>query len=294
MNKVSIYIAYHKESHFVQNEVYVPIQVGRALSNKVLPNIIGDDTGDNISRLNPTYCELTATYWAWKNDKDSDYIGICHYRRFFSCEKINGSIRLFRYIKYLTLKTISFYKPGRPSIYWTVIDVNGEKQLKEQCDRFSTTIRQKIRKQKGVNIYAPEPIKYGNESVYLCYSKLYGAYQINFVKKIIEQDYPALFPTLLKILNGSKMCYGNMFIMPREMYDEYCTIVFDVLQKHRQFTTGEEYDHNKVNIKCFERLSGYIAEIITATFIAYYRLKKRDTVKYLSVINYHDGSGRSF
>ena len=42
-----------------------------------------DNTGDNISSLNPNRCEMTAHYWVWKNrlDTDDEYVGICHYRR---------------------------------------------------------------------------------------------------------------------------------------------------------------------------------------------------------------------
>ena len=46
-------------------------------------DIFGDDTGDNISALNPFYGELTGHYWLWRNETDADIIGICHYRRYF-------------------------------------------------------------------------------------------------------------------------------------------------------------------------------------------------------------------
>ncbi|MDR2085892.1 MAG: DUF4422 domain-containing protein [Dysgonamonadaceae bacterium] len=295
MTKISIYVACHKKTHFIQNEVYVPIQVGRVLSNTVLSDIIGDDTGDNISYLNTMYCEMTANYWAWKNDTASDFIGLCHYRRFFSFEKSSIGVRLFRCIKYLTLKVIAFFQPGRPSVYWSVIDVKGEKQLDRQCTRFAATIRQKlIDRQEKIDIYAPNPIRFGAKDVQTHYNMIGGSYQVDILKEIINRHYPFLFPTLLKILKGNKMCYGNMFIMQRETYNEYCSMVFDVMEKHKQSIIDEVEGSNKVNPKCFDRLSGYIAEIMTATFIEYYRLNKKRTVKYLSVINYYDESGWVF
>lgn len=83
-NKVKILVASHKPDIVYCDEVYTPIHVGRAISRfkDEMSYMIGDDTGDNISEKNPYYCELTAQYWAWKN-LDCEYIGLCHYRRYF-------------------------------------------------------------------------------------------------------------------------------------------------------------------------------------------------------------------
>lgn len=83
MSRIKIFIVCHKASEVPSNDIYTPIQVGRAISDIKL-DMIGDDTGDNISEKNKSYCELTAMYWMWKNVKDTDYIGLCHYRRFFN------------------------------------------------------------------------------------------------------------------------------------------------------------------------------------------------------------------
>lgn len=58
-----------------------PIQVGAALTDQTLSDL-QDNQGDNISAKNGNYCELTATYYAWKHSQAA-YKGICHYRRIF-------------------------------------------------------------------------------------------------------------------------------------------------------------------------------------------------------------------
>ena len=74
-------MAYHKKSDIVKTDIITPIHVGRkgAKNNLdyewLVENMIGDDTGENISLKNPHFCELTALYWAWKNLK-VDYLEI--------------------------------------------------------------------------------------------------------------------------------------------------------------------------------------------------------------------------
>jgi len=89
-DKVKILVPCHKPCDVYRDDVYTPIHVGRAISQykSEMSDMIGDDTGDNISEKNGSYSELTAHYWGWKN-LDCEYIGLCHYRRYLA-EKINA------------------------------------------------------------------------------------------------------------------------------------------------------------------------------------------------------------
>lgn len=82
MKKAKILVCCHKAWDVPNDDIFTPIHVGKALSQQDL-GYLGDDFGDNISLKNRGYCELTALYWAWKNLKEVNYVGLNHYRRFF-------------------------------------------------------------------------------------------------------------------------------------------------------------------------------------------------------------------
>lgn len=83
--KVKLLIATQKENSFPVDDIYLPVHVGAACG-RTKTMYQRDDAGDNISGLNPYFCELTALYWAWKN-LDFDWLGLVHYRRMFSWKK---------------------------------------------------------------------------------------------------------------------------------------------------------------------------------------------------------------
>ncbi len=64
-------------------EGYRIIQVGAEKGHFIGSYYYDDAEKDNISCKNGNYCELTAYYYLWKHCHDA-YIGICHYRRYFS------------------------------------------------------------------------------------------------------------------------------------------------------------------------------------------------------------------
>lgn len=86
MSNIKILIAAHKQCDVPKDDIYLPVHVGKALHPELDLGFQPDNEGDNISELNPYYCEFTAIYWAWKN-LDADYIGLSHYRRHFRLSK---------------------------------------------------------------------------------------------------------------------------------------------------------------------------------------------------------------
>lgn len=80
-----IVVATHKKYQMPSDRLYLPLHVG-AEENPLDLGYVKDNIGENISYTNPSFCELTGLYWAWKN-LDEDYIGLVHYRRHFSIKK---------------------------------------------------------------------------------------------------------------------------------------------------------------------------------------------------------------
>lgn len=92
----------------------VEIQAGAALTDMHIADL-ADDSGENISNKNQNYCELTVTYWVWKN-LHSEYKGICHYRRIWRLQEIRELKDYDAYILY-------------PNIYYPSADVHHKRYI---------------------------------------------------------------------------------------------------------------------------------------------------------------------
>lgn len=82
---VIIFTMTHRKFKKPADPIYMPLHVGRAGAADY--GYAGDDTGDSISEKNRYYGELTGVYWVWKNVRTTDYVGVCHYRRYFCTEE---------------------------------------------------------------------------------------------------------------------------------------------------------------------------------------------------------------
>jgi hypothetical protein len=271
---IKIAVAHHKAWFVFKNNVFMPIQVGAAMAKKTL-NMQGDNTGDNISLLNPYYCELSALYWLWKNVKIADYLGLCHYRRYFTYKKIHILATFFNHFFFLSAKIISLFKPGfnYTKIYQIDTEIKGYKQLLLD---FSKELNEDIKKNNILSFCTKEIVLSGR-TVYQHLSMAVGLKAVDKIQEIVENLYPQYSKLLIKTLHGNSYYSANMIIFKQDIFNDYCSFVFNILQKHYdQFVTSNEVNQS------YLRTSGYIAEILTDVYIK--TLEKKIKVRRLNVL----------
>ena len=135
---VKVFTITHKSFAVPSDPVYIPLQVGRALSEDL--GYIGDHTGDHISEKNKSYCELTGMYWIWKNIRTSDYVGICHYRRY----PVNDNDVIMNEVEYeAILKEYDLITTKKLTLNFSYYDGYAANHYRKDLDMTLDVIREK-------------------------------------------------------------------------------------------------------------------------------------------------------
>lgn len=228
-----IVVCCHKDDIRVNQEPYLPVHVGKVLSKTDL-GIIGDDTGDNISSKNKSYCELTGLYWAWKNLKNVDVIGLCHYRRYFDFH--NQCLSILPYTK--------FRKDKFEELDFSVPD-----SIIEAVSRG--------------RVVAPKVIN-NVGSLYDEYCICHISEDLRVLETVIaeksEEKYKESFDRVMH-LTHKPMCY-NMFLMNWEDFNKYCSWLFMILEEVENRIDISNYSPTQ------QRVFGYMAERLFNVWIA--------------------------
>lgn len=129
--EINIYIfTFGKKVNKLREFNSLPLEVGADLRDNFKYSL-KDNIGDNISRFNPQFAELTGYYWVWKNSgyKDSDLVGFFHYNKAISISYRKAVSFLENNCKnrWITLK--AGYIPGHKPQY--IVD-NLREILREQ------------------------------------------------------------------------------------------------------------------------------------------------------------------
>ena len=244
--KTKILICCHKQCELPPDPdgVFLPIQVGAAISDNDLGIQRDDQVNglpcDNISFKNNSYCELTAMYWAWKNIRklypDIEYIGLNHYRRYFSIEK--GSP--LYHTRCRKLNNIKDYK----------ININ---KLKKILSRYKLIIA------KPSVLQLTLEITYGHHHI---------SEDLNTVRDIIHELYPEYDKSYHNTITlGNRFSGYNMFIMKIDDFESLCKWLFDIL-----FEAEKRINTSTYNIKQ-KRVFGYLSERLLNVWCSYQNKK---------------------
>jgi hypothetical protein len=204
---VKIFVVTHKENPILSNELFIPMQVGN--NDNIYPEILRDNTLDNIAYKNSNYCELTATYWVWKNETQADIVGICHYRRYFNF-----------FNPLLNLKPSAQKKINSADFVKTKTFHSDVKKLQDKI----TFILEKN------DFIMARPYKFKKESLTQNYCNSHREEDWDLIKQIIVEKYPDYKESIIKYLDEGKLFHiGNMIICSKEKFDEYHTWLFSIL-----------------------------------------------------------------
>ena len=213
---IKMLIAAHKKYQMPSDIMYMPIHVGAEGKESI--GFTPDNTSDNISAKNPYYCELTGVYWAWKN-LNADYIGLCHYRRYFSVAK---------------------------------------KIPKTEDEKFKVVLTQKELEEKlrKADIVLPKKRNYFIETIYNHYKHTMFIEPLDKAGEIIHEKYPEYYPQFDHLKHTTKMHAFNMFVMKKQYFDEYCTWLFDILGELENRVDSSQYSdfHKRFYGRVSERL----------------------------------------
>jgi len=238
MKNIKVIIATHKKYQMPNNELYLPVQVGK--QGKEDLGYKADNEGENISSKNPYFCELTGIYWAWKN-LNADYIGLSHYRRHFS---------------------------------------NKKKLPKDVEGRINSTLKYEEAEKilENVDIILPKKRKYYIENLYDHYKHTMYIEPLDETKKIIEEKYPEYLKEFEELHNRTSAHMFNMFIMKKDVFDDYCKWLFDILFELEKRTDIERYD--TFHARFFGRVSELLLDVwINTNNLKYEEVKVIDIEK---------------
>ena len=215
---IGLYVVTHKKYEIPGlPEEYKSLHAGRALGEDL--GYIGDDTGKSISELNRYLNEMTAAYWIWKNTTH-DFIGIAHYRRFFSSKSGNK------------------FKPEN------ILTAEQAIRQLRQSDMIVSYEENYVYNQYGFLI---------NDT-----GRQITSTAVMLTKSMMKLHQPEYVDVFDYIMGSNSLYRCNMMVTRKYVFDAYCEWLFSfLLPAHQEFMDMMPIERFNVNQK---RVFGYLSE----------------------------------
>lgn len=242
---IKLFACYYTTSPVRSSDIVVPLHIGKDAYHTDL-KMIADNTGDHISAKNPFFCELTATYWIWKNVK-ADVVGLFHYRRYLNFANSAEMVH---------------------------------KMSPDFFDRFGITANNIESILKEYDIIVPKPTRSKGKSVFEKYAATHNKSDMERVLDIIKSKYPQQYPMAENALKGTGSIYlANILIARKKVFDEYAAWLFDILfelESQIQADVEQRESYQK-------RAYGFMGERLMGVFLATHPHLKVKTLPMLMI-----------
>ena len=249
MSNIKIFICAHKEAPLPQHPYFLPIQAGAALHEHI-NGYQPDSEGENISIKNPHFCELTCHYWAWKNLKNVDIVGLNHYRRYFDFTRKWPQFSADKHF----ISTKGF--------------LNKDYKFPDL---------EKILQKYDIILPVARHWRVSNTQQYADY---HIAKDWETLRQIIKERSPKYIPTFEKTMDHSNKSVGyNMFITHWKHFDAYSEWLFDILFEVER-RVPPIYDPIQ------SRIYGYMSERLINVFCEYHHFKIKNIPLIMPLENY--------
>ena len=256
MSNIKIFICAHKEVSLPQHLYFLPIQAGAALRDHI-DGYQPDDEGDNISIKNPHFCELTCHYWAWKNLKNVDIVGLNHYRRYFDFTRKWSQFSADKHF----IATKDFLKQ----------------------DYYFPDLEKLLHK---YDIILPIA-RHWRVSNTQQYSEYHIAKDWEMLRQIIKERSPQYIPAFEKTMDHSNISVGyNMFITHWEHFNDYSEWLFDILFEVERRVPP-------IDDPIQSRIYGYMSERLINVFCDHHHLRIKHIPLIMPLEDYSEGLNTS-
>lgn len=248
------------DTYDISNEMIHPIRCGACFDKINRNNLLGDDTGENVSNKRNSYCELTVQYWMWKNIQ-ADYYGLCHYRRMlsFTDKEFQGNKRNQVIEEYLNDETSKKYGLDSADKMETRIipyDIVSAKpydiRRKESPKGFKNSVREFWKAHDNVLIYEKD---------------------IDILEELIKEYAPDYYDDAMEYLDGYMFLGYNCFIMKKELFHELCEYEFAILEAFEQRVDMTDYQDEMI------RTPGFMGK--SCTVFSYTIRRRKENIKYV-------------
>ena len=253
MKKIEVLVSYHRPFVIMQSDVIVPIQSGKALSKFKL-DMIGDDTGNNISKLNNIYAECTAMYWLW-NNSTALVKGLMQYRRYLNLNGQNSNDPISRI---------------------SVEELEKNANRNNFIQKYGLTkqnIQNILTKFDGIVRYQDDISGWFDGTIEDQYKVTHGApYLWDKIFKILEKNNKEFYEFAKVASQGTKLYFKNSFILKRELFDELCNVVFCATEELRKNFQADNIEFND-GFRNTSRYLAFIVERISGLYLQYLEYK---------------------